>query len=269
MNFETLTYEVDEKVVRIGLNRPKALNAVDGVMKKELLEAIKMVSKESEILVAVIFGHGKSFSTGIDLKDQAYNPWEHSPNGWGGHFDAMINISKEIWELEVPVIIAVKGYCLGAGCDLAVTGDFTYASEDAKFGEPEVRHGAFAPTLIIPWTMGMKKSKDFLLMGNTLTAYEAKEQGMITDVFPLKSFDEEVEKCVRHLCKMPKPALKVAKKAINKGFEMMGMWEAIQYNRELITLLALNKTKEQREARNELIRQKGLKAFLAERDSKF
>ncbi len=269
MGFEAVSYDVDGKVIRIGLNRPRVLNAIDGVMKRELLEAVKQAADDKDASVVVIFGHGKSFSTGVDLKDSAFNPWDHSPEGWSGHFNQMIDTAKVIWNLDIPVITAVKGYCLGAGCDLALMGDLTLAADDAKFGEPEVRHGAFAPTLIVPWVVGMKKAKEFLIMGKTISANEAMGLGMVNEVFPLEEFEQNVEKWLEYICKLPKPALKVCKRAINKGYEMMGMFNAIEYNREISTLLALYKTKEEKEARNQFVKEKGLKAFLEQRDKKF
>ncbi len=269
MGFEAITYDVDGKVVRIGLNRPKTMNAIDGAMKRELLEAVKMAAEVKDATVVLIYGHGKAFSTGVDLKDAAFNSWEHSPEGWTGHFNQMIDTARVIWKMDIPVITAVKGYCLGAGCDLALMGDLTLASDDAKFGEPEVRHGAFAPTLIVPWVVGMKKAKEFLIMGKTIGADEAKAIGMVNEVFPLAEFDQNVESWLEYICKLPKPALKVCKRAINKGYEMMGLFDAIEYNREISALLALYKSKEERESRNQFVREHGLKAFLEQRDKKF
>ena len=111
--YKAITLDFDGKVARIGLNRPQVLNAIDSEMKIELLAAIRSLAEQDSINVAVIYGHGKHFSTGVDLKDSAVNPWEHTPEGWSEHFNYLINAAKAIWDLEIPVITAVKGFCLG------------------------------------------------------------------------------------------------------------------------------------------------------------
>lgn len=268
MCFETLTYEVDGKVVRIGLNRPKAVNAINGMMKKELLEAFNMAGQEKEAMVVVLFGHGNNFCSGVDLKDMAFNSWEHTPEGWAGHFNELIGTSRAMWNLDIPVIAAVKGFCLGGGCDLAMMADFVLAADNAKIGEPEIMMGAFAPTLIVPWLMGMKKAREFLVIGTELNAEEANQLGLINQVFPLDDLDENVEKWVKHICNIPKPALTMSKKVINKQYELMGFWDSIENNREMSVLLNLNKTREERADGLKFIREKGLKALLKQLDEK-
>ncbi|GBF33697.1 enoyl-CoA hydratase [Desulfocucumis palustris] len=268
MSFETVTYEVDGKVVRIGLNRPKAVNAIDGVMKRELLEAFTMVAQEKEAMVVVLFGHGNNFCSGVDLKDMAFNGWEHTPEGWAGHFNQLISTSRVMWNLDIPVIAAVKGFCLGGGCDLAMMADFVLAADNTRIGEPEIMMGAFAPTLIVPWLMGMKKAREFLVIGTELDAEEAKELGLINRVFPLDALDENVEKWVKHICNIPRAALKMSKKVLNKQYELMGLWDAIEYNREYSVILNLNKTREERMDSLKFIREQGLKALLKQLDEK-
>lgn len=268
MGFETLTYEVDGKVIRIGLNRTKSVNAIDNVMKRELVEAFNLAAKEKEAMVVVLFGHGKNFSSGVDLKDMAVNGWEHTPEGWMGHFDELIATGRAMWNLDIPVIAAVKGFCLGGGCDLAMMADFVLASDNAKIGEPEIMMGAFAPTLIIPWLMGMKKAREFLVIGTELDAEEAMQLGLVNRVYPLDELDENVEKWVKHICNIPKPALKMSKKVINKQYELMGFWDAIEYNREYSVILNLNKTREERAEGLRFIREEGLRALVDLNNSK-
>ena len=259
MQFEHITYETDGKIVRIGLNRPKAVNAIHDPMKSELLQAFQALSREKKAMVAILFGHGGNFSSGVDLRSQE---WEHSPEGWRGHFDALINIGRTMWNLDIPVIAAVQGYCLGGGTDLAVMADFVLADETARFGEPEIMMGSFAPTLIIPWLAPMKKAREFLVMGVELNAEEAKNMGLVNRVYPAEQFDAEVEKWAAHICNTPRHALYTSKRVINKQYEIMGFWEAIDYNREMNVNMKLHTSKEEREENLRFLREGGLKAKL-------
>jgi len=268
MTFESITYEVDGAIVRIGINRPRTVNAIDRTMKKELLAAFRQAATECEASVVVLFGHGKNFSSGVDMKDMAYNGWEHTPDGWGGHFDEMIAISRAMWDLDIPVLSSVKGYALGAGCDVAVMADFVLAAQSARFGAPEIMMGAFAPTLIVPWLASMKKAREILMLGVEIGADEARDMGLVNRVFPDEDMDAQVELWAAHICNIPKPALRMSKKVINKQYELMGFWDSIDFNREMSVTLNLHKTVEERAASLRFIKEKGLKVLLTDMTGK-
>jgi enoyl-CoA hydratase len=267
MKFETISYEVNGPVIRIGLNRPKSINAINGIMKKELLKAFQQAALEIDSRAAVLFSHGAHFSSGIDLKDMAVDGWPHTPEGWGGHFDECIAVSRAMWDLEIPVVAAVKGYALGAGLDLAVTADFVLAADNAKFGAPEIMMGAFAPTLILPWLINMKKAREILAIGVELDARTAMELGLVNKVFPLEQLDKEVERWLTHICNIPKHASRMAKRVINRQYEIMGFWDSIAFNREMSVTLNLHKSKEEREEALRFIREEGVKALLKKQES--
>ena len=268
MQFESITYQVDGRVVRIGLNRPKTVNAIDGTMKRELLEAFRQAGNEKNAQVAVLFGHGKNFSSGVDLRDMAYDGWEHSSAGWGGHFDELIAISRAIWDLNYPVIASVKGFALGAGLDLAVMADFVLAGKSAKFGAPEIMMGAFAPTLIVPWLTNMKKARELLILGLEVDAEEARALGLVNRVCADGELDAEVERWAAHICNIPPHALHMSKKVLNKHYEIMGFWESIDFNREMSVVLNMNNTREQRAESLRYIKEAGLKALLRDMEEK-
>lgn len=270
MEFQTLTYEIDGKKIRIGINRPKAINAIDGPMKTELVEAFGQAARdveEKDCRVVILFAHGKHFSSGVDLKDMAEKGWEHTPGGWGGHFDEMIAGSRAIWDLPVPVIASVRGYALGGGLDVCLMCDYVLCTESARFGAPEIMMGAFAPTLICPWVVGMKKAREILALGVEMSAREALQMGMVNRVLPEEELDAEVETWADHICNIPPQAARMAKKVINMQYEMMGFWESIAYNRDQSVILNLNKTVEERAEALRSIREDGLKALLKKLES--
>lgn len=270
MSFETLSYEIDGKKIRIGINRPKAVNAVNGQMKSDLVAAFKQAAedvKEKDCRVVILFAHGKNFTSGVDLKDMAEKGWEHTPKGWAGHFDELIAGNRAIWDLPVPVIASVRGYALGGGLDLCLMCDYVLCTESARFGAPEIMMGAFAPTLICPWVVGMKKAREILALGVEMSAQEALQMGMVNRVLPDDKLDEEVEIWADHICNIPPEAARMAKKVINMQYEMMGFWESIAYNRDQSIILNLNKTREERAEALRFIREEGLKALLTKLQS--
>lgn len=270
MDFATLTYEIDGKKIRIGINRPKAVNAINGQMKSDIVAAFTQAARdveEKDCRVVILFAHGKNFTSGVDLKDMAEKGWEHSPKGWSGHFDEMIAGSRAIWDLPVPVIASVRGYALGGGLDLCLMCDYVLAAGSARFGAPEIMMGAFAPTLICPWVVGMKKAREILALGVEMSAGEACQVGMVNRVVPDDKLDEEVEVWADHICNIPPAAARMAKKVLNTQYEMMGFWESIAFNREMSVTLNLNKTREERDEALRSILEEGLKALLARMDS--
>jgi len=237
-------------------------------MKKELLRAVQAAAQEEQARVVMLFGHGQHFCSGVDLKDMAANGWEHSPEGWGSHFDELIAISRAIWNLDIPVVAVVRGFALGGGLDLALIADYVLAGQSARLGAPEIMMGAFASTLIVSWLGGMKKGREILAMGVEVSAVEARELGLINRVFPDDQLGAEAEKWAAHICNIPRHAARMSKKAINMQYEMMGFWNSIALHREMSVTLNLHYDKAERAEALRFIREEGLKALLDQMNSK-
>ena len=262
----TVLYEVQDKVCTITLNRPRVLNAISRAMKTEFVEAFDRAEADPAVSVILLRGAGRAFCAGVDLKEAAANPWESSVTGWRWHLTTLLAMCLRMWNSSKPVIAAVRGHALGSGCDLALSADLTVAASDANFGEPEIRGISGPPGLMMPWVVGLKRAKELLLFGDSVNAEQAERYGICTRVYPLESFDEEVDCYARRLAAIPAVALSLNKRSINKSFEMMGLRNALDFNTEMMISTNMSKPAEQREARRAQIAAGGLKEMLAKRD---
>lgn len=266
MSYETIVYEVKDQVGYIILNRPQVLNAINRQMKLDMADAFNQAEADAHVHVVVIRGAGNSFSAGVDLTEAALDPWENSPEGWRWHLNGMLAMCWRVWSFPKPIITAVKGHALGGACDLALSGDITLVADDAKIGEPEVRQVSGPPTLMMPWVVGIKHAKELLLFGDTIDAEEAFRIGIANRIIGKARFEEEVHNYAARLAKVPENSLVLNKRTINKTYELMGLKDALDFNHEVMISIALSKKPEEFKNSAQLIKEEGLKAFLAKRD---
>ncbi len=263
MGFETVIYEKSGRIVKITMNRPNVLNALNRVAIGELRTAFEQAARDDEVRVVILTGMGRGFSTGHDLKEGIAGP----EDGRKLHVEIW-DLMYTIWEMGKPVIAQINGHCLGIACDLALACDLSVAADVATFGEPEIRASSGSEFPLLPWVVGMKKAKELILTGDTIDANEAERIGMVNKVVPLDRLEEEVGKLARKLANVPAFALRMNKTTINKAFEMMGMRNAMAQSLESISLLIVTDTEERKKFR-EIRADKGLKAALEWRDSLF
>lgn len=266
MEFAELIYRKDGPIAWIALNRPGALNALSKRLVTELEQAVDLVESDPEIRVAVLSGEGRAFSAGYDLKEEvADNP---DTLGWKDLLDHDIRMTLRFWHCPKPVIAMVHGYCLAGACELAMCCDITIASEDAVFGEPEIRYGSGPVTLIMPYVLGLKKTKELLFTGDTIDAQEAHRLGMVNRVVPRQRLEDEVKRLARKIATVPPAILRQTKQPINKAYELSGFLQAVAHNLEASTILNAAQIPEQEEF-DRIVREQGLKAALAWRDNRF
>ncbi len=263
MNYETVIFEKTNRIVKITMNRPNVLNAINRKAIGELTSAIEQAAKDEEVRVVILTGMGRGFSTGHDLKEGIAGP----EDGRKLHTEIW-DLMFRIWDMGKPVIAQINGHCLGIACDLALACDLSIAADVATFGEPEIRASSGSEFPLLPWVVGMKKAKELILTGDTIDAREAERIGMVNRVVPLDRLEEEVAKLAKKLANVPVFALKMNKTTINKSFEMMGMRNAMAQSLESISLLIVTDTEERKKFR-EIRAEKGLKAALEWRDSLF
>ena len=263
MGYETILYEKKGRIAKITINRPQVLNALSRASILELRDAFEQADKDEEIRVVILTGTGRSFSTGHDLKESVAGPED------GRKLHMFIwDLMFTIWDMGKVVIAQVNGHCLGIACDLALVCDLTIAADAATFGEPEIRGSSGSEFPMLPWVVGMKKGKELILTGDTIDAHEAERMGMVNKVVPLDRLEEEVEKLARKLSNVPPFALRMNKTNINRGFELMGLRNAMAQATENISLLIVSDTEERKKWR-EIRAEKGLKAALEWRESLF
>ncbi|MCY4036295.1 MAG: enoyl-CoA hydratase/isomerase family protein [bacterium] len=187
---DTVLYELSGHVATITLNRPDALNAINGELRQELNAAWRRFRGDDEAWVAIITGAGRAFCAGADLRDG-----EGSVGVFEGTFweKPTINSFESGLELFKPTIAAVNGHCLGYGFTGALACDFLIAGDRATFGFPEVRLGV--PTIVgairLPRRVGWADAMELLLTGEQVSAERAREMGLVWRVAPHEQLMDE------------------------------------------------------------------------------
>ncbi|MCK6255914.1 enoyl-CoA hydratase/isomerase family protein [Fictibacillus sp. KIGAM418] len=214
--FETIMYETRAGVAWITLNRPDKLNAFMSVMHKEMLSALKTAGKDEEVRAIVITGAGRAFCSGQDLGGSD-NPdyGEVLRQGYNPMVQALVSIEK-------PVIAAVNGVAAGAGMSLALACDFRLASEKASFIEAFIHVGLVPDSgnlYFLPRLVGHAKAMELAVLGEKISAEQAKELGLVTKVVSDEAFVQEVETFAVRLANMPTKAIGLIKRYMNKSWE--------------------------------------------------
>ncbi len=215
MAYENIIYQTDDKIATITFNRPKALNALNADLLDEFSQALDEIAGDENIGVLVLTGAGdKSFVAGADINELAtYTALTAKNFSRNGH-----NIIAKLQELPIAVIAAVNGFALGGGTEIAIASDFIYASENAKFGQPEINLGlipGFGGTQRLPRLIGMNMAKELVFTGKMISAAEAEKIGLVNKVIPHDQLMEEVMKTAKEIAFKGKTSLRAAKQAIN------------------------------------------------------
>jgi enoyl-CoA hydratase len=266
--YQTIRLQRRGAVALLTLARPQRLNAIDKQMLGELQLSLDEVERDEEIRALVITGAGGNFSSGFDLKEQM----ETRPSGvdaWREILDRDFSTIMRFWHLKKPTIAAVQGYCLAGGCELALSCDITIAAEDAVFGEPELKFGAGIVVMILPWLVGPKRAKEIILSGaDRISALEAARIGLINRVVPPDQLESSALALARHIAVIDPRLVQRTKQAINRGFEIMGLIEALDAALD-IDLAIEGEGSDDKRKFMEIARQNGLRAAIAWRDARF
>lgn len=221
MAYENVIFEVkDTGVGLLTINRPKSLNALNPQTLDEINDVIDTIEREGKVRVLVITGAGeKAFVAGADItefpKMSALEAYLFALKGQRLFF--------RIEQLPIPVIACVNGFCLGGGCELAMSCDFIYASDKAKFGQPEINLGiipGFGGTQRLARLVGRAKAKELCMTGEMISAEEAKAIGLVAKVFPADQLLEETLKVATALAQKSQIALRSIKRVIDEGVGM-------------------------------------------------
>ena len=195
---DTVRYELDGHVATITYNRPEALNAINGEMRRDLNAAFARFRDEEEAWVGIVTGAGRAFCAGADLRDGAGSAGDFPGTFWE---KPTTNSFESGWEIFKPVIAAVNGYCLGYGLTLVTWCDFAIASERAEFGFPEVRIGV--PTIVgairLPQRVAWDDAMELLLTGDRVDANRAREIGLVGRVVAPDDLMEEARRLADRL----------------------------------------------------------------------
>ena len=256
-----------EKVSRITLNRPEKRNSLSAKLRTELFEVLESNDKDPDISVTIIRGSGKAFSAGYDLTKDMDELDPYYTAGGLGHWPRHgVEGCFKIWDLAKPVIAQVHGYCLAGGTELAQSCDLIYVSDDAAIGYPVVRNISPPDNQFYPWIVGMRKSMELMLTGNSMSGKEAVECGFANASFPKNKLEEEVLKVAINVAGVPQDVQQFNKRAIHRQMEIMGIRSGIRAGTEMQQLSMHTKSAKEFFKK---VKEEGLTKALSDRDSKF
>lgn len=268
MSFEVIEYKTDGPLAHLSLNRPEKLNAINQKMVAELNEAMDLAEADDSIRSIILNGHGRAFSAGFDLDLSDDSTDEIDVEALRRELRSDFDIIMRFWESPKTTVAAVHGYCLGSAMEMAVACDITVAAEDCRFGAPEVKFGSGIVALLLPWFIGPKRAKELLLTGDdTVTAEQAGAYGLVNRVVPLDHVLAEARGIATRIAKNDQLAVRMTKQAINRGYEIAGMREALFQALEADIFVEATETDESREF-NRILRASGAKAAIAWRDAR-
>jgi enoyl-CoA hydratase len=208
--------EVRERAGLIRLNRPEAMNALNGVVMEELAQALEAFDADPAIGAMVITGDERAFAAGADIKEMAEaSSVEMLLSDRIGRWDRLRRIHK-------PIIAAVSGWCLGGGNELAMACDMIVASETARFGQPEINLGVIpgaGGTQRLTRAVGKAVAMEVVLNNRTLTAQEALTLGLVNRVVPIEAYLEEALRLANEIAARAPLAVRLGKEAVNHAFE--------------------------------------------------
>lgn len=220
MNGYHLLLEISEGIAAITINRPSAMNAMTPATLDELAEAVRRVNGAPEVRAAILTGAGtKAFMAGADIAAMRdMTPAQARDLARQAH-----QIYADIERSPKTFIAAVNGYALGGGCELAMACDIRLASENAKFGQPEINIGiipGFGGTQRLPRLVGKGRALEMILTGEMIDAREAHRIGLVNRVVTQEELPEEARRLARAIAAKGMVAVGLCKEAVNNGLNM-------------------------------------------------
>lgn len=264
---DVVLYETSNQIATITLNRPEKLNAMNSEVVEQLTARIAEAGADDSVKVVLIAGAGRAFSAGFDINEEVEDGTE-SPLDWQPILKRDSDMTMAIWSCPKPTIAVVRGYCLAGGCEVAMACDLIVATDDAKFGEPEIQYGSGPVTLLMPFILGQKKTNELLFTGDRIDAKAALAAGLVNTVVAGEDLDATARDLARRIALTPLAVLRLTKQALNRAYEAMGLREAVNANIDISAILNGANTPEQQEF-DTLAKAEGLKAALAWRDSRY
>ena len=254
MAYENITVDRRGRVGLITLNRPKALNALNGALIGELNDVLDSFEAEEEIGAVVITGNEKAFAAGADISEMRRLSFvDAHRRDFIAHWHRITAFSK-------PVVAAVAGYALGGGCELAMMCDIVIAADNAKFGQPEIKLGTIpgaGGTQRLTRAVGKSKAMEMILTGRMMDAEEAERSGLASRVVPTADVVDEAITVAERIAHFSGPTVALAKQSVNRAFETT-LAEGVLFERAVF--YATFATEDQKE---------GMDAFIEKREPAF
>ncbi|MCJ8286302.1 MULTISPECIES: enoyl-CoA hydratase-related protein [unclassified Halomonas] len=211
-----IVVERRERVGLIILNRPKSLNALNRQLAEETLAVLRELDADPGIGAIVITGNPRAFAAGADIEEMAEKSFTDF------YMDDFLAPWDEVRQISKPIIAAVAGFALGGGCELALLCDMIIASDDAQFGQPEIKLGilpGIGGSQRLARSVGKAMAMDLVLTGRNIGAQEAKEIGLVARVVAKDELMQNALEAAHTIAGYNAPAVKMAKRAVNAAFE--------------------------------------------------
>ena len=210
--------EVSEFILEISLNRPQVLNAINIDMMQDLLSIWAKLKENSQYRCILLTGQGRAFCAGADLKARL----NMETDTWQSQHQVLQQAMRAMLQCPTPIIAVVNGAAFGGGLELALASDFIYAAKDAVFGQSEVKVGIMPGamgTQNLPRACGLRRAKELTFTGERFSAQQAKEWGIVNEVFPAQKLFEAACEIANTISQNAPLAVKQAKHAINATTE--------------------------------------------------
>jgi enoyl-CoA hydratase len=255
MAYDTITAAKEDRLGVLTLNRPDALNALNSKMVVEIISALSGFESDDDVRCVIITGGERTFCAGADIREMSALSTVDMIRT--NHF---FPLWRAVGTCPKPIVAALSGYVLGGGLELAMACDILIASESAKLGQPEINIGVIpggGGTQRLTRAVGRYKAMEMILTGTTITAEEARQYGLVNRVVSREKFLEEAKAIGREIASKSPTALRMAKQAVNKAYEL-GLTEGIDFERQLFHQLFSTEDKDE-----------GMRAFLEKRKPEF
>ena len=230
MDYQSIRYEVSDRIATITLNRPERLNAIDESMPGEIREAVESADEDPRVHVVILTGAGRAFCAGYDLREFAERaedphtqemPWDPTVD-----FRMMSRNTTDfmsLWRCSKPTIAKVRGYAVAGGSDIALACDLVVMAADAKIGYPPARVWGVPTTAMWVYRVGAEQAKRMLLTGDLIDGVEAKRIGLVVDAVPEALLDTRVAELADRIKGIPRNQLMMNKMMVNQALESMGL----------------------------------------------
>jgi len=254
MTYANILVETHGRVGLIRLNRPQALNALNGALIAELNQALEGFESDPAIGAMVLTGSEKAFAAGADIKEMQDRTFA---DVFLGDFIARW---EDVSRTRKPIIAAVAGFALGGGCEMAMMCDFILAADTAKFGQPEIKLGVIpgaGGTQRLTRFVGKSKAMEMVLTGRMMDAAEAERAGLVSRIVPADKLIDEALKTAAAIAAFSASAVYAGKESVNRAYETT-LAEGVRFERRMFQ--ALFATEDQKE---------GMRAFAEKRPAAF
>lgn len=266
MKYSDIEVTTDGPVAWITIDREDRHNALRmTVTDREMVDALRELEAKNEIRAIVLTGRGRrAFCTGWDMEGIAEMPL--------CELETVVRRNMElftrVWTQRQPVIAAVNGHAVASGATLAMACDMVIAADNARLAEPEIRHGALSPFLIMPFLTHAKAVHEFYYFGEAIDAAEMHRLGLANRVVPADDLAAAAQSMAEKLAHIPREALDMKKRSLRAAYDLMGVRAATERH-ALADSIILGADLEGPRKLQEILRAQGMRAFLDARDGPF